>query len=639
MSLTSTSSAMSADDDAVQQPPEVSADSVVRGSQGKPPLPSPPSKSADIFGIQMEVTNLLLEAERRRLRALQRDLTERYPLRDDNGYGKRELDRQKLYIGRIEQQYQQLLREYEQAAAGMLRNGGQHRKSNRSQPAFGVKYTTKTRPTIFGTLAVESMAQLADLRKNPSSHSSRRWNSMCSLSSSSGTQEESCGSSTDADSAMSSQRSSDQSLIFEHSILCSGTLDALIHHFMPSVDYYPDRTYVFAFLLSSRLFVKPYLLLEQVVHACTVHESLYPSSISAESMRTFCRHIVRLLGEWTDTFSNDFRDERMMKSLKDITHFCITFDPETRRDVGQILQNLLARLSALEKYEEHLMEISQEVANRIASSIPTTDIYDLCPNPQHLAHYLTSIELERLRHIGAEEFVQAFAKDTSVVETPLRDLKRTRNLEAYVQWFNRLSYLVATEICMQLKKRHRVRIMDYFIDVAKECFNLGNFNSLMAIIAGLNMSPVRRLKRTWAKVNVQKFEVLEHQMDPSGNFNSYRSTLKAAMWRSEGASTEREKIIVPFFSLLVKDLYFLNEGCANRLKSGHVNFEKFWQLAKQVTEFLTWKQAVFSMDKNNRVVRYLLTNPVFSESALSLASFECEQPENNYERARNKQLK
>lgn len=28
------------------------------------------------------------------------------------------------------------------------------------------------------------------------------------------------------------------------------------------------------------------------------------------------------------------------------------------------------------------------------------------------------------------------------------DRKKAANLEAYVDWFNRLSYLVATEICM-----------------------------------------------------------------------------------------------------------------------------------------------------------------------------------------------
>jgi len=53
-------------------------------------------------------------------------------------------------------------------------------------------------------------------------------------------------------------------------------------------------------------------------------------------------------------------------------------------------------------------------------------------------------------------------------------------------------------------------------------------------------------------------------MDPSSNFSSYRSTLKAAMWRSAGATDQRQRIVIPFFSLLVKDLYFLNEGCSSR---------------------------------------------------------------------------
>ena len=47
-----------------------------------------------------------------------------------------------------------------------------------------------------------------------------------------------------------------------------------------------------------------------------------------------------------------------------------------------------------------------------------------------------------------------------------------------------------------VKKKQRVKVIEYFIEVARECFNIGNFNSLMAIIAGLNMSPVSRLKKT-----------------------------------------------------------------------------------------------------------------------------------------------
>lgn len=46
------------------------------------------------------------------------------------------------------------------------------------------------------------------------------------------------------------------------------------------------------------------------------------------------------------------------------------------------------------------------------------------------------------------------------------------------------------------KKKARVRIVEFWIETGRECINIGNFNSLMAIIAGLNMSPISRLKKT-----------------------------------------------------------------------------------------------------------------------------------------------
>ena len=124
--------------------------------------------------------------------------------------------------------------------------------------------------------------------------------------------------------------------------------------------------------------------------------------------------------------------------------------------------------------------------------------------------------------------------------------------------------------------------INFLVDVAKECYNIGNFNSLMAILAGLNLAPVIRLRKTWAKIDREKLNALEHQvsimnetrmlalnnqchcahtlehsitndnvfslqMDPSQNFNNYRSALKAAKWRSTGDWGFQGKIIVPFF--------------------------------------------------------------------------------------------
>ncbi|KAG7247085.1 hypothetical protein CRUP_007946, partial [Coryphaenoides rupestris] len=140
----------------------------------------------------------------------------------------------------------------------------------------------------------------------------------------------------------------------------------------------------------------------------------------------------------------------------------------------------------------------------------------------------------------------------------------------------------------------------------------------------MNMSPVSRLKKTWSKVNTDKFDILEHQMDPSSNFTNYRTALRGATQRSETAHSSQERIVIPFFSLLIKDIYFLNEGCASRLTNGHINFE--------VSEFLVWRQVVCPFQRDRRILQFLVTSPVFNEDELHLASYESEGPENHMEK-------
>ncbi|XP_018331886.1 ras-GEF domain-containing family member 1B-A isoform X1 [Agrilus planipennis] len=439
-----------------------------------------------------------------------------------------------------------------------------------------------------------------------------------------------------SDLACDSNLQNDNALVYRDGNLLSGSLEALIQHMVPTDVYYPDRAYLFAFLLSSRLFIKPFDLLTKVKNMYEAQQNLN-SAINTKDIQPghlkFVEHLVQLLIEWTETFPYDFREEKVMQLLRLITQQCIIAKPSLHSHVSSLLHNLLQRLTALEKFEKSLEEKSGSADDNI-------DILELCPKPEILAQQLTHVELERLSFIGPEEFVQAFAKENLHIESSLiNDTKKTHNLEQYIQWFNRLSYFVATQVLKHVKKKQRVRVIEYWIETGRECFNIGNFNSLMAIIAGLNMSPVARLKKTWHKIQSGKFTILEHQMDPSSNFSSYRSTLKAAMWRSAGATDQRQRIVIPFFSLLVKDLYFLNQGCSNRLPNGHVNFEKFWQLAKQVTEFMAWKQVDCPFEKDPRIIAVLQHAPVLNENALSLASFDCENPDNIQEKEMCKHLK
>lgn len=130
-----------------------------------------------------------------------------------------------------------------------------------------------------------------------------------------------------------------------------------------------------------------------------------------------------------------------MQHVQTMTQQCCILNPSLRTNVSSILHNLLQRLTSLETYEKSLEKPGVPLEDF------TDDITEICPFPSTLAQQLTQLELERLSFIGPEEFVQAFAKENPLLETSFKDMKKTRNLEQYVQWFNRLSYFVATQVC------------------------------------------------------------------------------------------------------------------------------------------------------------------------------------------------
>ncbi|XP_075217939.1 ras-GEF domain-containing family member 1B-like [Lycorma delicatula] len=193
--------------------------------------------------------------------------------------------------------------------------------------------------------------------------------------------------------------------------------------------------------------------------------------------------VVDLLKKWTERFPYDFRDDRVMAHVRNVTHLCVSLEASIRDEVSIILQTLLDRLTELENHEERLQHLSQEPI--------MVDIMQVCGDTKIIAEQLVVLELDKMSYIGPEEFVQAYLQDNQRLDT-----KRTLNLETYVSWFDRLSYLVATHICQQAKSKGRAKILHMWMDIAQHCLQLRNFNSLMAILAGINLPPITRLKKT-----------------------------------------------------------------------------------------------------------------------------------------------
>ncbi|MEE6488713.1 hypothetical protein FKM82_015332 [Ascaphus truei] len=388
--------------------------------------------------------------------------------------------------------------------------------------------------------------------------------------------------------------------VYQDGSLVSGSLEALIERLVPTVDYYPDRTYIFTFLLSSRVFIHPHEILAKVGQICIKQKQQLESGTEADKakLKSFAAKIIQLLKEWTETFPFDFQDERARKELKEIAQ----------------------RISQCDEFQETERRFRQPSPTKGHSedqpAVLPEGHPERCGDPLILVQQLTAIDGETLAH-------QSLCRS---------DVTKTFNLEAYDNWFNCLSMQVAAEICRVVKKKQRTRVMEFFIDVARECFNIGNFNSMMAIISGMNLSPVARLKKTWSKVKTAKFDVLEHHMDPSSNFCNYRTALQGAAQRSQSANSCREKIVIPVFNLFIKDLFFLHKIHSNRLPNGHINFKKCWEVSRQIHDFLTWKQVECPFEKDKKIQTYLLTTPIYTEEALFLASFENEGPDNHMEK-------
>ena len=59
----------------------------------------------------------------------------------------------------------------------------------------------------------------------------------------------------------------------------------------------------------------------------------------------------------------------------------------------------------------------------------------------------------------------------------------------------------------------------------------------------------------------------------------------------------------------------------SRLPNSYINFDKFWQLAKQVTEFMAWKQVSSPFEKDASVIKCLQEASVLSEKGTEPAFY------------------
>ncbi|KRZ71774.1 Rap guanine nucleotide exchange factor [Trichinella papuae] len=153
---------------------------------------------------------------------------------------------------------------------------------------------------------------------------------------------------------------------------------------------------------------------------------------------------------------------------------------------------------------------------------------------------------------------------------------RWPRLADFEQSVNRETFWVATEVCKERNSIRRAKIIKKFIKIANHCRDFKNFNSMFAIISGLEKPCVRRLHNTWDKISSKYMKMLDNLqslLDPSRNMSKYRQHL---------ADTSNDPPVIPLLPVLKKDLTFLHECNPTWCDGGMVNFEKLRMVAKEI---------------------------------------------------------
>uniref|UniRef100_UPI002FE3A97A rap guanine nucleotide exchange factor 6 isoform X17 n=1 Tax=Cavia porcellus TaxID=10141 RepID=UPI002FE3A97A len=193
-----------------------------------------------------------------------------------------------------------------------------------------------------------------------------------------------------------------------------------------------------------------------------------------------------------------------------------------------------------------------------------------------LATQLSMRDFDLFRNIEPTEYIDdIFKLDSKTGNTHLKEFEDTVNQETF--W-------VASEILTESNQLKRMKIIKHFIKIALHCRECKNFNSMFAVISGLNLAPVARLRGTWEKLP-SKYEKhlqdLQDLFDPSRNMAKYRNIL---------SSQSMQPPIIPLFPVVKKDMTFLHEGNDSKV-DGLVNFEKLRMISKEIRQVVRMTSA------------------------------------------------
>uniref|UniRef100_A0AC34QPQ6 Uncharacterized protein n=1 Tax=Panagrolaimus sp. JU765 TaxID=591449 RepID=A0AC34QPQ6_9BILA len=438
-------------------------------------------------------------------------------------------------------------------------------------------------------------------------------------------------------------------------IIKAGTMEKLVEALI-GLDDKMDSRHFNVFFATFRAFARPDQVLQKLLSwfdELDLDEN-GGGSTSAIAKQSSIKSIVIC---WTDMYPEDFYDQDgefvMLARLIDFSK----------------AHNLLDLKHRARKLRERFRRMIQE--GGLMAQLPSLDKYTFALGYDS-KDYIYSQERAKMFDVGKENCVQIAEQLTFWDAALFKELlpyqcqgaiwgRRNKShpntvfsVRATIDQFNAVSQRVMTSIVLpECRTDFRAKIIEKWIDIARELRALKNFSSLKAVLSSLQSEPVHRLKSAWAlvpKVYISQFKELSSIFDTDENGDEFRArSILDAEGTAKSSPLKRPQLIqncrrtksdvnlaesqgtVPYLGSFLTDLVMIDQAHPDLTDEGLINFEKRrkeFEILAKIKLFQSAARAYnVPMDKGFCAWFYYL--PAMAENECFSRSLEIERAANN----------
>ncbi|XP_050960878.1 ral guanine nucleotide dissociation stimulator isoform X3 [Labeo rohita] len=372
----------------------------------------------------------------------------------------------------------------------------------------------------------------------------------------------------------------------------AGTLERLVEY-MVTAFRGNDSTYVTIFLCTYRTFATTKQVLDLLLNRYAKLQPGAEARRMTPDERTELRNTVSsILGAWLDQYSEDFWKPPDYSCLRRLIHYLQLNFPGS--DLERRACNLLSQF-----HRRLQQESDQDVLDQGCCAFALLEENGFEEDRPDFLSFDPTVVAEQFTLMDAELFKRVVPYHCLGSIWSQRDKKGKEHLaptiRATVSQFNRVTNCVIST-CLSdrtLKPAQRARILEHWIQVARECRILKNFSSLRAILSALQCNPVHRLKKTWDEVsreNIRIFQELSEIFSDENNHSLSRellikegtskfATLEINPKRAQKRQQPQRDLTVmqgtiPYLGTFLTDLVMMDTAMKDYLDGGLINFEK-----------------------------------------------------------------